>query len=125
MSDLQKPKVKRRLFLKRQLLILLLPLAGALSFWGKANPEWVEHHYSTKWYYGLSQIISTLTGLVPFSMAEVCIGALILFTLFMIVRMIRGLRDREQSNFEVLNRFFSNVIPDSPPCPVMSSDTDP
>ena len=109
MSDLQKPKAKRRLFLRRQLLILALPLAGVLSFWGKANPEWVEHHYSTTFYHGLSQTVSTLTGLVPFSMAEVCIASLILFALWMIVRMIRGLRDKEQKIFDVLNRFFSTA----------------
>jgi len=108
MSELQ-PKVKRRWFLKRQLLILLLPLAGFLSYFGKANPEWVEHSYSTTIYRGLSQTVSTLTGLVPFSMAEVCIAALILFALWMIVRMIRGLRDKEQKNFDVLNRFFSTA----------------
>ena len=108
MSELQ-PKVKRRWFLKRQLLILLLSLAGFLSYFGKANPEWVEHSYSTTFYHGLSQTVSTLTGLVPFSMAEVCIASLILFALWMIVRMIRGLRDKGQKNFDVLNRFFSTA----------------
>ena len=96
-------------FLKRQLLLLLLPLSVLLSLWGKANPDWVERHYATKIYPVLSQTISSLTGWLPCSVAEICILALILTFVWLLIRLVRGLRNRAVRNSDVLVRFFSSV----------------
>lgn len=109
-SVLQKKRTGwHRWLLKRQCFFLLLPLSVLLSFWGRNNSDEVERYYSRTIYSFLSQCISSLTGLVPFSMAEMCILLLVLLAAWMIVLLVRGLRDKEKRNSDVMVRFLSTV----------------
>lgn len=58
-----------------------------LNFVAKANPEMVEKIYARGIYRYLSQGISQMTNLVPFSVAEFLIYALVLGLIFLILRL--------------------------------------
>ena len=55
---------------KRIFCFFLIPLAFLLMQLAQANPSWVETVYSSRFYSVLSQGVSNVTGLLPFSMAE-------------------------------------------------------
>lgn len=50
--------------------VLLLPLAILLTFIASKYPSLVERYYTTTIYLYVSQIVSSITGVIPFSVAE-------------------------------------------------------
>ena len=99
-------------FFKRQLLILLTPAAVLLSFFGKHHPDWVENVYSRKIYPILSQSIGFISSLVPFSIAECIIIALIVLGIFLITALVRRLirNDGDYPRSWYIVRFLSTVL---------------
>lgn len=67
------------------ILILLLPLAAALMYFGRLYPETIETVYSRGIYPVISKPLSLFFSLFPFSAAEILLYALILFIIFIII----------------------------------------
>ena len=91
----------KKLFLYKRIYILtLIPISVALTLVARSNSYFAEEIYAKHIYKWISQFISTLFGLVPFSVAEIiiitfpilCLGGIVLF----IVKMIRRKENRKQ-----------------------------
>lgn len=85
-KTLQKPtrKLPRRAFW-----LLLLPLSAALSLLARAFPAIAEQVFALGLYKWASQAVSRLTGLLPFSLMELCIIALIVILIVFLILFIR------------------------------------
>ena len=94
---------------KRQWLLLLFPAALALSWWGKTHPQWTEQVYALKIYKYISQLGSTLSGWVPFSLAELCIIGLILLAVYLVIRLIRSLHSTQRKKSVEVVSFLSTI----------------
>lgn len=92
MRDLLRSAAGRRLWL-----LLLFPAALLLTLCAQKIPGFAER-YATGVYVVLSRAVSRTTGLVPFSIAELLVFALVLFFIAALirlaVRLIRGTRNR-------------------------------
>lgn len=92
---------------KRVFFLLLIPISFLLLALADSNMEIAEHVFARGTYKWSSQIISNLTGLLPFSIMEVGIILLVPFILFWILRFIYLLiQDIKKGN----NRFLSICI---------------
>jgi hypothetical protein len=92
--------MKKILTYKRIYLLGLIPISMILSIIAKNSSFFAEQIYAKHIYKWLSQIISTITGVFPFSLAEVLMIllpaiVLVLFTRF-IVRMIVDKNNRKE-----------------------------
>ena len=78
--------------LKRLWLLLCLPVAAVLLIAAQSSSEFSEW-YATSIYPSLSKSINFITSLVPFSIAEILLYAVVLFLLFYIIsRIVRLVR---------------------------------
>ena len=73
---------------------ILAGLARLLSIWARTHSSWVEEVFSEKLYPGYAQAVSSVTGIFPFSLAEVLLCLLstafvILFFYFLFFRIRR------------------------------------
>jgi len=88
----------RLLHLKRLFLLFLFPLSIVLVQIAKNSMFFAENMYANGFYKVYSQIFSSITGLVPFSVAEagILLGIVLIpaILVFWIVRMIRAKGDR-------------------------------
>ena len=92
--------------LRRFWLLLLLPAAFALDFAAKSSPDFAEW-YAVTVYPIYARFFSALTGLLPFSLGELCLAALVVFLLVYLARNIYKLIRYGENRFERLVRFLS------------------
>ncbi|MFZ7103642.1 MAG: DUF3810 domain-containing protein [Peptococcaceae bacterium] len=74
--------------MKRYFIIALLPLGFLISFSLSYRPELIEDYYARVVYQYLARGLSRLTGLLPFSLAELIIIFLVFFSIIVIIRTI-------------------------------------
>lgn len=76
--------MKRLLRRKRNLILLLIPLGILFSEWAKKDADIAEKVFARGIYPVYSQVVATLTGWLPFSLAElvVAVGPVVILILF-------------------------------------------
>lgn len=92
--------------LRRFWLLLLLPAAFALDLAAKVSPDFAEW-YAVTIYPVYARFFSAVTGVLPFSLGEFCLIALVLFLLVYLARGIYRLIRRKEDRFARLVRFLS------------------
>lgn len=107
--------MKKVLKYKRIYLLSLMPLSYLLIFAARKSSFFAEQIYAKHIYKWISQIISTITGIVPFSLAEILVIALPVLVLTVsvrfILRMILDKKDRKERLLKgILNVFCSISI---------------
>lgn len=78
-------KILRR---KRNLLLLLIPLGILCNEWAKTHVEVAEHVFARGIYKVYSQVVATLTGWIPFSLAELIVAVGPVVILWLLVRQV-------------------------------------
>jgi len=97
--------VRKKKFNKMYLL-LLFPLALASAYLASRSPVMVERYYSRSVYRCLAQIISSVTGIFPFSVAEI----LMVFTLVLIIAgVVYGIAELAKNPGKRLKIFFKQL----------------
>ncbi|WHH60321.1 DUF3810 domain-containing protein [Petroclostridium sp. X23] len=90
--------MKKTSLLMKCLLILLLPIGMLLNYTSSLNSTITERIYSNISYKWFSQTISTVTGVFPFSVAELMLIAFVLFIIWRLVvlcvRFVKGTENR-------------------------------
>ncbi|MDF2944276.1 MAG: hypothetical protein K0S01_3134 [Herbinix sp.] len=102
--------MKKILAYKRIYLLGLIPISLLLTFVAKESNYFAEQIYAKHIYKLISQIISSITGLLPFSLAELLIMALPIATLTIIVRFIIQMSMEKDKRVEILYKGFLNVL---------------
>jgi hypothetical protein len=88
-------------------LLALLPLALAFSYLAPRSPILVEKIFSLKFYRIIAQGVSRITGIFPFSVAEVIIVAAILIAIVQIIRSVKELINSPRKRIRVLMKKLS------------------
>jgi len=102
--------LKKILKLKRIYLLCLLPLSYLLIYIAKHSSSFAEQFYAIHVYKWLSQGIAMVTGIFPFSLAEILILILPILLLFLLIRFcVKMIRDRE-NRAERLGKGILNLI---------------
>lgn len=99
-------KFLRTFKLRRFWLLLLLPAAAALDYAAKSSPDFAEW-YAVTIYPLYAEFFSAITGVLPFSLGEICLIAAILLLFIYLVRNIYRLIRYNENRFERLIRFLS------------------
>lgn len=102
--------MKKILVYKRIYLLGLLPISLLLTFLAKNSIYFAEQIYAKHIYKWISQIISSITGLLPFSLAELLIMVLPAIILIIAVRFIIRLFMEKNKRRELLIKGFINVL---------------
>lgn len=93
---------KRLILMKRNLLLLLFPIALVLMKIAKENLYFAENIHAQGIFKVYSQVFSMITGLIPFSMAELFIVAVIIFLpIFIIGQIIRIVKSKGKRLFMI------------------------
>lgn len=88
--------MKKILLRKRNLLLLLIPLGILFTEWAKAHVEAAEHVFAQGIYKVYSLFVATLTGWIPFSLAELIVVAGPIVILVLLIRqVVRAVRVKE------------------------------
>lgn len=88
-------QMKKLLKLKRNFLLLLFPISLILIFIARKSSFFAEKIYALHIYRWLSQILSTITGIIPVSLAELIIIIIPILLIILIYRFIgRILKDK-------------------------------
>lgn len=89
--------MKKMLRLKRIYLLLLLPLSFVLIYVAKQSNDFAEQFFALHIYKWLSQAISMITSIFPFSIAEVLILILPIIFLFLLIQfIIKYVKEKEK-----------------------------
>lgn len=99
-------KYLRALKLHRFWLLLLLPAAAILDYAAQSSADFAEW-YAVTVYPLYAEFFSAVTGILPFSLGEICLIAAILFLFVYLVRNIYRLIRYNGNRFERLIRFLS------------------
>lgn len=94
---------------KRLWLLLLIPISLIILFLCKQNAWIAEHIFAKGIYRVLSIGYSSLTSLIPFSIAEWCYILVPIFVIAVIIRFIVRLVRGEQERIEIVGTFIKNV----------------
>ncbi|MGE4284955.1 MAG: DUF3810 domain-containing protein [Clostridia bacterium] len=94
----------------RYLIVLLLPLGIALNYISLHNSYITERWYSNNIYKLFSQVLSILTGLFPFSLAELMlvtlIGSMLGYLIVLCIRVVKKISSRR----EVVRKAVINML---------------
>jgi hypothetical protein len=92
--------MKKILACKRIYLLVLIPISLVLTYAAKESSYFAEQIFARHIYKWISQIISAVTGLVPFSIAEILVVvfpvAVLVITLWFIVKMLADKNNRTE-----------------------------
>ncbi|HOV26272.1 MAG TPA: DUF3810 domain-containing protein [Pseudobacteroides sp.] len=103
-------KIKREGLWKKIILIMLIPL-GAVLFYGTAyTPDLIEKYYSNLVGKKFIEILSTVTGIIPFSIMEFLEIGLVLYILYNIVMLIYRLITKKGKRKQVAAMFFKKAF---------------
>lgn len=95
---------------KQIFLISLLPLGFILTQLSKLFSNFTEQFYSSFLYKIIANVLSSLTGFLPFSLAELIIISFVSFTLFYILKTIFKLYRCKNKKSDILINFFLNIL---------------
>ncbi len=106
--QIKKTSNKKKNYKWKFLSIILLPLAILIKQVMANFPEFTEKYYSRGIYKFIIQPVSLLTGLIPFSVAELALVFLVIFIPVMIIYLIiKAIRKRKGI---ILLQFLANVV---------------
>jgi glucan phosphoethanolaminetransferase (alkaline phosphatase superfamily) len=99
--------VKKLFKYKRIYLLVLIPISFALILSAKNSSYFAEKIYALHVYKWISQVISAVSGLFPFSLAELFVYSSPLIILFLLIRfIIKLIRNKENRK----SRFFKGIL---------------
>lgn len=101
----KKPRTK-----KLPLLLLLLPAGIVLSYLAQFFPFWVEKHFSQGLFVAVNQVLSSTTGLLSFSLAEVLVILLGLTMVISVSRLVIKLIKQPAQRKTLLANFLLNSL---------------
>lgn len=102
--------MKKILLYKRIYLIGLLPVSYLLIVLAKSNRYFAEEIYARHIYRWISQLISAVTGLFPFSIAELIVITLPLLLLVVLIRFMIGLILKKENRGVRLGKGLLNIL---------------
>jgi len=86
--------MRNKAIIRKLTISLLLPLAMALIYVSKNSPALVERLYSEGIYLPIGQVLSRVTGILPFSVAELLFllvpAAFIVYTIILLIKLFKG-----------------------------------
>jgi len=100
--------MKKKLF-KRLLPVFLFAFGTLLVYIASLSPELVEKAYSGTLYRVIAQALSLITGIFPFSLAELAVTALTAAVIYALVRTM-SLAVKGGAGRNVLPRFLFNIV---------------
>lgn len=104
-----KQKLKSLLHLKRLWFIILIPLSLILTEIAKNSPSFAEF-YSENIYKYISIFFNNISGIIPFSLAEIVVILLVLAAVFYIVFFIVMFIKKMGRRLKVIGNFLLNVL---------------
>ncbi|MGH4140241.1 DUF3810 domain-containing protein [Clostridium sp.] len=102
--------LKKFVTTKQLFLILLLPLSIFLSQFSRILPNFIEKFYSSFFYKIIANILSAVTGFLPFSLAELIIVSFSTFVIFYISKTIFRLYKYKNKRLNTLKNFGLNIL---------------
>lgn len=95
---------------KRVWLLLLLPLSFLFMLLAKNNPFVAENFFAQGIYKWVSQALSVVTGLFPFSLLEFGIIALIVILIVFICLLLQNIIRNKHKRFEIVKKTALNLL---------------
>ena len=95
---------------KKYLLILLLPIAYFINMLSRSNSGLTEKYYSTGIYPGISRILGSLIGWIPFSLAEILVPILAVLAIWALIKWSIRLTKSKDERWIVLRNGILNVL---------------
>ena len=95
---------------RKLILFLLLPIGMLLMYASSNVPHIVEGVYSTSFYRFLGQIISNVTGILPFSVGELAVVCFVFFIIYYLTRTILILLKPTANRKKTVTGFISNIF---------------
>lgn len=92
---------------KRIYLLGLIPISFALILAAKQSDYFAEQIFALHIYKWISQIVSTISGIIPFSIAEIMICVLPILILFVLIRFTIGLIKKKENR---KLKFFKGIL---------------
>ncbi|KPU43827.1 hypothetical protein OXPF_26870 [Oxobacter pfennigii] len=102
--------MKKKGFQKKYLFVLLLPAAFFLAQISAAHPEFVEKLYSNTIYKPIGIILSNITGIFPFSVAELTVLLLTALLLYGIGKVIMSFIRRKPNALRFFLNYLGNIL---------------
>ena len=102
--------MNKLLFKKQSFLIFLLPLGILLTQLSRMFPNLIEKFYSSLFYKIIANILSSITGFLPFSLAELIIVSFAFFLLWYISKTVLNLYKCKYKRLEILKNTFVNIL---------------
>ncbi|MDD6488837.1 MAG: DUF3810 domain-containing protein [Clostridia bacterium] len=104
-----KQKLKSVLHIKRLWFIILIPLSLIITEIAKNNPSFAEF-YAENIYRYISLLFNNISGILPFSLAEITVILLVLGAVVYIVYLIVMLIKKKGHRLKVIGNFVLNII---------------
>ncbi|HYE82954.1 MAG TPA: DUF3810 domain-containing protein [Clostridia bacterium] len=102
--------MKNKDLFRKLSILLLIPFTAALVHISSRKPELVERFYSTGIYRLIGRILSSVTGVIPFSLAELIVilvpAAFILYTIRVLIKAF----SRPGAGFMPLLKYVTNIL---------------
>lgn len=102
--------MKKSPFKKQLFLISLLPLGILLTQMSRRFPDFIERFYSSFFYKIIAHILSSITGFLPFSLAELIVVFFTAFILLYILKTIFELYKCKNKRFKILKNSILNIL---------------
>ena len=100
----------KKKFFTSKVYLLLLPAGYLLSCLAQFYPAWIEKHFSQGLFMLINPVLSSITGLLPFSLAELLVVVLGLAAIISIYRMAARISRREAPVKTLLAHFLLNTL---------------
>ena len=97
---------KGKIHLVWGLLWLLCPVSLGLVAYAKGHPDWVERAYSLSFFPKWSALLSSVSGRLPFSLAEVLLILFGVGVLYALIRYIIRLKKSPEERLRISGRFW-------------------
>lgn len=95
---------------KHMIMIGLIPLSVILTLLARNSRFFAEHIYAKYIYKGISQVVSLITGLIPFSIAELLIAALPFVLLILLFNFIKKIIVNKENRKTIILKAIINII---------------
>lgn len=97
-------------FNKKYILLLILPFSLVLTSIASYNPFTTEKIYSSSIYKVMSQILSNITGLLPFSLAEVLLVCFVIIALWWLLKTIVNIIRCNSKRIQIIKRSIFRIV---------------
>lgn len=102
--------MKKFSFNKRSVLISLLPLGILLTQMSRMFPNFIEEFYSSLLYKMIANILSAITGFLPFSLAELMLVSFVTLILWNFLKTIVDLYKGKNKKLTILKNTLFNLL---------------